>query len=178
MLMSLVLDGEATEAETVSLCQHIAVCSACAATWAQWRALDARLAAAPQVPVPPNFVANVVARLVGRRLQRRRWQWIGSGVLMAWTGVICAMGFCLAGLLSWGLAHPADGSLIVSWGARLLSNLAWLLRVLQVWVDIVGGFALGLGAGFYLLLTMGLSLLWFSVVACRLGWARAAVPAT
>jgi anti-sigma factor RsiW len=176
LLMSLALDDQATAAQKADLQRHLTACSSCAAVWARWRALDLRLAAAPRVAPPPNFVAEVAARLEKRRLRQRRWRWIGSGVLMAWVGIAGALGLCVAGLLVWGLMHPLEGSLLAAWGARLLSSLAQLLGVVQGCLSLLGGPVLGLGAGFYVILTTGLAALWLWLVIGRLGWARPAVP--
>jgi hypothetical protein len=79
-------------------------------------------------------------------------------------------------LLVWGLMHPREGSLLAAWGARLLSSLAQLLGVVQGCLSLLGGPVLGLGAGFYVILTTGLAALWLWLVIGRLGWARPAVP--
>lgn len=165
MLMSLVLDGEATSAEMRRLQEHLRSCADCAATYGRWQALHGRLAAAPSVEPPSSLAIGVMARIEEGELARRRARWVGSGLCVGWAGV-ATVGLLLAGgLVLWGAAHPQDVGAIASWFSQLLSGLSWLVRGVSAIVEGVGLPAVAAGVGMLACLTCALAVLWLRLVA-------------
>src|SRR5512139_136178 len=84
MLMSLVLDDEATAAEAARLREHLAGCDMCARTWQRWQELDRRFTLAPVQPAPIDFAASVAARLDERMTEQVRRRWLMAGLALSW----------------------------------------------------------------------------------------------
>ena len=175
VLMSLVLDGEATPAEEARLREHLKVCRTCMAVWQQWQALDQHLTAAPVLRPPRDFMTGVTARLEDRRQRRRRSRWFGSGLLAAGGLIMGAFWLCVIGLAGWGWYHPQEVGVIVSVGAQLLSGLSWFLRGIGVLVHSLGTVVFAFGVEFYLCLTGGLGVLWLWVLVRGRGRAHGSI---
>jgi predicted anti-sigma-YlaC factor YlaD len=175
-LMSAVLDREATAAETHQLHEHLASCPDCAQTWTHWRTLDRNLGAAPMIAPAPGFVWRVSARLE-REQQLRRRRWLGSGLLMAWAGIMALIWVVLVAAVVWGVTHPLEVGEVASSGVHLLSGLTWLVRTLQSFLADGGGIGLSLGLGFYLGLTVLVLLAWAWLLLRETGWLRPLVTA-
>ncbi len=171
-LMSTVLDREATAAETERLHEHLTVCPVCAQTWTHWRTLDRYLAAAPLLMPAQGFVWRVAERIERERQRARRRRWVGSGLLLAWGGIMVLLWLGLVVSLVWAFTHPVEVGQVASAGAYLFSGLAWLLRTLQSILADGGGLELSLGVGFYLGITALVLLLWAWLLLREMGWLR------
>ena len=168
LLMSQVLDKEATPTEATLLFRHLGQCATCAATWDRWRLLDHHLKAAPMIAPPRSLVPAVLSRLEGRHQQLRR-RWVGSGLLFMWGLIILAALVALALVVAWGVSHPLDAGIAISFAAQLLSGLTRFLRGFRLLFGGVGGTALSAVLGLYLIATGGLLLLWLRVISRRPG---------
>jgi anti-sigma factor RsiW len=177
LLMSLVLDREATAAEDRLMREHLATCVPCALTWDRWRTLDRRLARAPMVAPPPTLIEGVRIRLAERRARSSRQKWIGSGLVLAWGILFCGFWLAMAGLIWWGMRHQLEMSVVVSTAARCVSAGSWLLRSLGTLAGSVGSSTLALGFGLGIGLTCSLGMLWVWVMARSRTWLRVSVPA-
>lgn len=124
MLMSAVLDGEATDAETQRLHAHVRVCVACAATWQRWRVVDRRLAVAPALAAPTGFAERVMARVDEAELRRRRVRWLGSGLVAGWLSLMLAAALLVGLVMLWLQGNTAQiaqlGATALQWGEALL----------------------------------------------------------
>jgi anti-sigma factor RsiW len=142
--MSLALDHEADAAQMAALHVHLKECAGCAATWARWQAVDARLRAASMLDAPPQFAARVLARLEARRRRRFWGGWFGAGLFVAWLAMAGVILLALLGSAWWGLTHPLAASMALSAGVRLLSSVLWPVRTAEILLTSAG---LSLGAG-------------------------------
>jgi predicted anti-sigma-YlaC factor YlaD len=96
-LMSLQLDGVASQSEQLELGRHLAECPECAAIWEQWQALDRLLLAAPSA-IPSSGLVLDTSLIVGVEAPPRR----GVGWLLPaalFLGVLCLVRNCLAVVL-------------------------------------------------------------------------------
>jgi anti-sigma factor RsiW len=165
MLMSLVLDDEATEAEARALREHLAGCDLCARTWQRWQELDRRLAVAPMVAVPVDFSAAVRARLDQRMAEQQRRHWFMLGLALS---SIAAM---FIAVLAIGLANGWTVQLLPSTGPLsaglegVLSIGGWLFRVVTSFVERMGTPTVAAAAGALLCVTCGLATVWLWMVA-------------
>lgn len=169
-LMSLALDHEADAGQLAALEAHLRACHECAATWARWQMLDARLRAAPMLVPPPHLAGQVMARLAARR-QRAGWGgWFGVALLAAWLltfgGLLLAI---IAGAV-WALTYPAQASIVLSAGARLLSGLLWPLRSAAIALT-SAGVSLQVVAVVWLAAVCALCATWIRLALCY-NWGR------
>jgi anti-sigma factor RsiW len=178
LLMSLVLDEEATPDEEARLRQHLPSCEECARTWQQWQVLEARLGTAPAVMAPHTLLEGVMTRLEQRREQRRRQELIASGLLLVWGGMITGLWLVTGILMWWGGTHPAEAGHVLSSGARALGSLMLLLSGVKVSLAACGGISLALGVVFLLGLAQASSMLWVWMMARFVSLRQVAAEAT
>lgn len=165
LLMSLVLDGEATETEARALHEHLADCDACARTWQHWQELDRRLAVAPMASVPVNFAAAVAARLDQRVEEHRRRRWFMAGLALS---SLVAVFFAVSafGLVNgWPMQLlSGNGPASAGWEGILIIG-GWLFRMAATLVERIGTPTVAAGAGALLCVTCGLATVWLWMVA-------------
>jgi len=165
MLMSLVLDDEATAAEELRLRAHVATCESCARTWQRWQELDRRFMAAPVLPAPIDFSAVVAARLDERLVEHSRRRWFVLGLSLSWVVALLA-GIALLGIANgWVLPLlPDSGPLYAAWSG-LASMGGWIVRAAVSFVEQTGTPTLAAGAGVLLCVTCALATVWLWMVA-------------
>ncbi|MCC9075359.1 hypothetical protein FKZ61_004445 [Litorilinea aerophila] len=78
LLMSLALDEALEPAEMARFQRYLATYPTLATQWRRWQQMDERLRAVPAMEPPPEFRANVLARL--DRQTRRQRLWLGTGI--------------------------------------------------------------------------------------------------
>lgn len=164
MLMSLVLDEEATETESARLRQHLAACDACTRTWRRWQELDRRLMLAPVIPVPMDFSVAVVARLDQRMAEHtRRWFMMALAFSSLFAVLVAVLALGVAN--GWDVQLlPASGPMNVAW-TGLASMGGWLIRALVEFVERTGTPAVAAGAGAIVCVTCVLATVWLWMVA-------------
>jgi anti-sigma factor RsiW len=165
LLMSLVLDEEATEAEARALREHVTGCDACRRTWQRWQELDRRFTLAPMAPAPVDFSILVAARLDQRLEERRRRRWLVAGMAGSWV-VAMFIAVLAVGLVNgWPLQVLSSSSALNAAWAGVSSIAAWLFRALADLVERMGAPTVAAGAGALLCLTCGLATIWLCMVA-------------
>jgi len=169
-LMSLVLDGEATEQEASRLRQHIDTCQSCASVWAEWSALQRRFEQAPMLMPTPGLSLRVMELVKPRQRRNLDRDWLGSGLLIAWGSVIAAFAILMAGVGWWCWTHPLTTSSLASSVAQILSGLSAILRALEVVRDGLSVLPLTLGVGFYIGFTALLFTAWVWLVRRSSAW--------
>ncbi len=92
MLISLVLDGEATPAEQDQLEKHLRECATCGMLWENWRAMDRLLATAPSVSAPPGLLESLLARIAVHEARQARRRWMALGAAAAFIILAILMG--------------------------------------------------------------------------------------
>lgn len=160
MLMSAVLDQEATPAEAQRLNEHLRWCSVCGVQWRQWQALDKRLSAAPLLEAPAGLADRVVARLDEVMLRRRRARWLVLGLfggLAALATIVAIWGGLAAALLPGGMARVSGLWMAI---AQWLSALFLLLQGALVAVAGVGAPAVAGSVGVLACATCVLGATW------------------
>lgn len=165
VLMSLVLDDEATAAETARLRSHMASCEACARTWQRWQELDRRFTLAPVMPAPVDFSALVAARLDQRVAEhsRRRWFMVALALSSVAVMLVAVAAFGVAS--GWPLQLLADsGPLQAAWSG-LASMGGWIVRAVIAFVEQTGTPTIAAGAGALLCITCALATVWLWMVA-------------
>lgn len=165
MLMSLVLDDEATAAEAARLREHLVECDICARTWQRWQELDRRFTLAPLQPAPIDFAAAVAVRLDQRMAEqaRRRWFMLGLALSCLVAMLFTVLAFGLASGWHWQLL--SDGG---PWSAAwtgIASIGGWMYRILAEFVTRLGTPTVAAGAGALLCLVCGLATVWLWMVA-------------
>ena len=164
-LMSLMLDGEATEVEGARLHRHLASCGVCALTWQRWQELDRQLGLARAVPAPAGLAAGVMARLELRQAEQSRRRWFMLGLALAWCAVIVVALLALGVANGWHLRLlQLQGPLAAAWSG-LSSGGSWLARQILSLVDHVGAPAVAAATGALLCMACGLAVAWLWVVA-------------
>lgn len=129
MLISLGLDDMLDGAEEAQLTAHLAVCSACAATWATWQKVHQHLIAPPHLAPRLDFVARHEARRTTVVMQQARRRQLWGGILFGlfavtlWTAILG--GFLLAG--AYLVSSPATGL------ATAVFDLSYFLAALSAW---------------------------------------------
>jgi predicted anti-sigma-YlaC factor YlaD len=176
LLMSVALDGQATDAETHRLREHLRSCADCAALWERWQVMDRRLAAAPLVAPPEDLVDKVAARLEAHELRRRRARWLGSGLLASWLAVLLFGLAAAATLTIWGARHPAEVRMALVEMLRLVDGVSWLLIGLVTRVGRLGAPTVAAGFGMVATLTCALGMLWLWVMGRSQIWLRRSAP--
>lgn len=165
MLMSLVLDDEATETEAARLRSHVASCEACARTWQLWQELDRRLTLAPVLPAPIDFSVAVAARLDRHVAEHGRRRWFMFGLALSWVAAmfvaVAALGFANGWHL---LFFPDSGPLNAAW-IGVAGMGGWFVRALVAFVEKMGTPTVAAGAGALLCLTCVLATVWLWMVA-------------
>ncbi len=174
-LMSAALDHEADPDELARLQAHLHECPACAAAWAQWRAFDRRLSAAPLAAPPASLAAPVLRRLAEYELRRRQKQWVGGGLLVTW---LLAFGLALVGVLAvsgWVASHPQQVAGILSGFAELFTRAIWLLRLLAGFLQGVNVPLVAASLGVFASLACVLAAIWLYLFGRSRNWLRATV---
>lgn len=165
ILMSLVLDGEATADENAQLRAHVRSCAACAATWQRWQALDRRFALAPAVVAPQDFAVRLAASLERRQAEIAERRLLRSAVFLMVAVMIAATGIIYAILQGWHVALIAgDGPVMALWTSAW-SAAGSLWRAASDLVAAVGAPTLAAAVGGLLTLTGLLALAWYWIVA-------------
>jgi anti-sigma factor RsiW len=165
LLMSLVLDDEATDAEAKALREHLAGCDACAHTWQRWQELDRRFMLAPVAPAPVDFSAAVAARLDQRVEEVRRRRLFIFGLAASWTVAVLGVVLALSLANGWYVQLlSGSGALSAGWAA-MASIGEWVYRLLVDLVARAGTPTVAAGAGAVLIMTCGLATLWLWMVA-------------
>ena len=164
MLMSVVLDSEATADEMQRLREHLRACAACASVWERWQAADRRLGAAPRVAPAPTFTESVMARIAAQSLRQRRARWLGSGLLGAWL-VGSLSGLAVIGaLVYWGSQYQGQASGAFFAALKGVDSATWILLDLLRLMGGVDAPALAAGVGLLATLTCLLGMLWLWLV--------------
>ncbi len=120
LMMSLVLDREATPAEAQQLQEHLRTCRSCAATWQRWQIWDRRLVVTPPLTAPIGLVERMAARLDFVELRARRKRWFGRALL--------------AGSLGFGGAAALWGWLALTWFHASTAPLTGWVSVVAQWI--------------------------------------------
>lgn len=165
MLMSLVLDGEETEAERARLQEHLRSCDACALTWQRWRVLDRRLALAPMLPVPLDLAASITVRLDARQTEEARRRWFMFGLALAWSLVVAVAVMMLGVANGWHIALAPDHGPLAAALSGLSSMLGWIWREMLSIVIQAGAPTIAATTGILLCVTCGLVMAWLWLVA-------------
>ena len=165
MLMSLVLDDEATEAEATRLRAHVTACDACARTWQRWQELDRRFTLAPILPAPIDFSAALAARLDQHIAEHTRRRWFMVALALSWVVAMLVTVVALGLVNGWPLAFlPDSGPLNAAW-TGLTSVGGWIVRSVVTFVEQTGTPTLAALAGALLCLTCALATVWLWMVA-------------
>lgn len=165
MLMSLVLDGEATGDEGARLREHLRSCDMCALTWQRWQELERRFALAPSLPAPVNFAARVAVRLDARQAEQGRRRWFMLGLALAWSVAMVTVVVAFGLADGWHLQlAPLQGPLAAA-RSGLTSTGGLLWREALGFVAQVGAPVVAAATGAVLCLTCGLAMAWLWLVA-------------
>ncbi|MGE5602679.1 MAG: zf-HC2 domain-containing protein [Nitrososphaerales archaeon] len=165
VLMSLVLDDEATEAEARALREHLAGCDACARTWQRWQELDRRLAVAPMAPAPVDFSVAVAARLDQRMAEEQRRRWFMLGLALSSIASMAVAVLALGLVTGWPIQLLPQSGPVSAGLEGVLSIGGWLFRVLASFVERMGTPTVAAGAGALLCVTCALATVWLWMVA-------------
>jgi anti-sigma factor RsiW len=165
LLMSLVLDDEATEAEARTLREHVARCDACARTWQRWQELDRRFTLAPVVPAPVDFSALVAARLDQRLEEQRRRRWLIAGLALSWVAAVFVAVLAISLVNGWPLQVLSSGGVVSATWAGVFSIGGWAFRAASQLVERMGTPTVAASAGALLCVTCGLATVWLWMVA-------------
>jgi anti-sigma factor RsiW len=165
MLMSLVLDEEATEDEAARLREHVAGCESCARTWRRWQELDRRFTLAPVVPLPVDFSVAVAARIDQRVVEHARRRWFMAGLAVSSLVAVLVAVAALSIANGWYVQFlPAGGPLSVAW-MGVASIVSWPVHAIIEFVERTGTPTVAAGAGALLCLTCALATAWLWIVA-------------
>ncbi len=165
VLMSLVLDGEASPEQREQLQAHLRSCRSCAATWQRWQELDGRFAQAPAVALPRDFAAQMAVALDRRQAEMAEQRLLRSAAILTVSVVMAAAAAIYAILNGWHLALIAgDGPVAALWTSAW-SAAGSLWRAAADLVMAVGAPAFAAALGGLLTLTFLLAMAWYWVVA-------------
>ncbi len=174
LLMSSVLDGEASSEERGALERHLNECAICTGTWARFRTVDASLSGAVMMQPAPDFSLRVLARLEASRRRHRRRRLVGSGLLLAWGGIFIAMWAVIALIGIWGVRNPEQLQGAVMAGAQVLDGVGELLRACAgLWQGLAAP-PLALLFGLLTGLAAVVGIVWFWLVVRHVPWLRPA----
>lgn len=165
LLMSLVLDDEASEAEAARLRAHVASCDACAQRWLRWQELDRKFDLAPMLPAPMDFSVVVAARLDQHAAEHARRRWFMVSLALSWVAAIVVAVVALALVNGWRLPLQLDsGPLNAAW-TGLAGMAGWFARAVIAFVEQTGAPTVAAGAGVLLCVTCALATVWLWMVA-------------
>ncbi len=165
LLMSLVLDDEASEAEAARLRAHVAGCDACARTWQRWQELDRKFELAPMLAAPMDFSVAVAARLDQHVAEHARRRWFMLGLAISWVAAVLIAVGALGVANGWYVSLlPGSGPLNAAW-TGLTSMGGWMVRAVVAFVEQVGTPTVAAGAGALLCVTCALATVWLWMVA-------------
>lgn len=165
LLMSLVLDDEATATESRALREHLATCDACAGTWQRWQELDRRFTLAPMVPAPVDFSPAIAARLDQRAEALRRRRWFVFGLALSWIAAMLITAVVVGLASGWHLQVLSTGGAVAAAWAGVSGVGEWLFRGLAGLVEQEGTPTVAAGVGALLCMTCGLATVWLWMVA-------------
>lgn len=176
--IDLLLEGALEPEETVRMEAHLASCEVCRAVREDRKAFLETLSTLPDLEVPPDLAARIMARAFPRkaRLSRRLIIVAGAPALAVFGGLayVLATGGNLAGFLlgagkaSWGAAR--DFSLFLIKLARLtILSLTLLARIAAELIEAMGRLGSMIGPEVY---AAGLFLTLAAAAACYLGLRR------
>jgi anti-sigma factor RsiW len=178
MLISLVLDGEATPAEQDQLEKHLRECATCGMLWENWRAMDRLLATAPSVSAPPGLLESLLARIAVHEARQARRRWMALGAAAAFIILAILMGVMATALsLVWGQpAALSSGGLrlleaLAASAVQIFGGVAWAGRSAATLLGGLGWHGLALGLGGYLVLAGTLIWTWLWVLGRTRVWA-------
>lgn len=160
LLMSMVLDDEASVDELARLRAHLADCAECRSVWANWQEMDRRMLAAPRLEAPMGLADRIEARLAERELQRRRLKWLGSGLALGWLGLLGLSLLIATGLSTWLNGNLQEVGALASTAAQVLTVLSGLLRGVTTAVNSLGAPVLAALAGGLACLICALAMMW------------------
>jgi anti-sigma factor RsiW len=164
LLMSMMLDGEATAAEESAVREHLRMCGSCAAIWERWQAVDRRLAAAPLLAPAADLTDRVMARVQAQELRRRRLRWLGSGLFGMWLTISLVGLLTIGGLTYWSIQHPHAVSQAFFAVLQVVDGLSWIALDLWRFLSRLGAPTLAAGVGLLALLTCAFAMLWLWVM--------------
>jgi anti-sigma factor RsiW len=138
LLMSLALDGLATDEEQQSLKNHLAACPQCAQSWEAMRRVSLILSAGTMVEPPPGFVGAVMERVDAQHTSSVRW--MGGIVIFAGIAGLLAALLLIASLWLGGLwySFPVLRSTTAAFIAQASAGIRPFLDGLQVPFRVLG----------------------------------------
>jgi anti-sigma factor RsiW len=161
LLMSLVLDKEASAEEEAELRAHLRTCDECGVTWQRWQEIDRRFVASPLMPAPVGLVDLIITRVEQAQVVRTRRRhfvlWFG----LAWVAAFVLTGGLALLVLNWPSKASAAAGAAVS---GLLSVGQWLFAIAATTVANLGAPAVAATAGALLCLTCGLGMAWLWII--------------
>lgn len=176
--IDLLLEGAVEPDEAARMEAHLASCAACRAVRKDRKAFLEALSALPDLEVPPDLAARIMARAFPSkaRLSRRLVAVAGVSALVVFGGLACvlATGGNLAGLLlgagkvSWGAARDFSLFLVKLTRIAVLS-LTLLARIAAELIEAMGRLGSMIGPEVY---AAGLFLTLAAAAACYLGLRR------
>ncbi len=170
LLMSLVLDDEATDDEAKTLAEHVAGCTTCARTWQRWQEIDRRFTVAPMAPAPVDFSIAIAAQLDRRLEETRRRRWFMFGLALTWLVAVLASGLAFGLANGWHLQFLSAGGSVAALWAGVTSIGEWVFRGVAGVVERAGTPTVAAGAGALLVVTCGLATVWLWMVARLTPW--------
>lgn len=140
-MIQLAVDGLLAEEEEARLYQHVQTCSSCADVWEKVALVDSLLKAQTELSPPPDFRANVMARVSAYEVQRRRHPWflgILTVIFLAATfSVTAPLLFFSSGIYKIVFGWPIVGT-VVGYGAKtyafVVDSGTLLLSILIDWL--------------------------------------------
>ncbi len=140
-MINLAVDGLLAEEEEARLYQHVQTCSSCADAWEKVALVDSLLKVQTELSPPPDFGANVMARVSAYEIRRRRHPWflgILTVIFLAATfSVTAPILFFSSGLYKIVFGWPIVGT-VVDYGTRtytfVLDSGTLLLNILVNWL--------------------------------------------
>lgn len=165
VLMSLVLDGEASVDERERLQSHVRSCQSCAVTWQRWQELDRRFTLAPAVVPPRDFAAQIAASLDQRQAEIAEQRLLRSAALLTIAVVMAATAAIYAIVQGWHLALISGDGPVAALLTSAWSAAGSLWRAGAELVAVVGAPTFAAALGGLLTLTCLLAMVWYWVVA-------------
>jgi anti-sigma factor RsiW len=164
LLMSLVLDHEATTDEEDLLYEHLEGCPDCARTWSQWRSNDELFRHEPPLIPPDTLLAGVMGAIERSVRKPANPWWYASGLLLLWSVLAASLVTAVLVCALWGVEHPQQISSAVTSAAQVLGALVLLSRQFASILRAAGESAVALAVTGYVGLTLGLGLICLRVI--------------
>ena len=177
LLMSLMLDGEATPADEQRMREHLRTCGACAGVWERWQALDRRMVAAPHVEPAIDLTDKIMAGIEAQANKRHRARWLGSGFLASWL-TVSLIGLAVLGwVIFWSLQNPQQASGLLFAILKGVNVGSWVMFGLLRLLAGIGAPTLAAGIGLLATLTCMLGMLWLWLIGRSHAWLGKPIPA-